>query len=204
MRGGLYIFTLFAVILSNSEQLPFLRCCIGSSGFGRLAYFGGTDSCNVMSSFMISTLWRVYERGYWLRREGLHSWRVDCAESEVLRYRYWVQGYSTVQAISSMHFVYAVFLLVKEQKQSLPSRSSYISVKCEELPIHCIAPSFLLEVLVPSVWGYHIWSYFILHFLMVMLSIASSFAVYDSSSLSLMVLYYVLLDIKAKTIMIMT
>lgn len=183
MRGGLYIFTLFAVILSNYEQLPFLRCWIGSSGLGRLAYFGGTDSCNVMSSFMISTLWRVYERGYWLRREGLYSWRADYVGSEVLRYRYWVQECSTIQAISSVHFVYAVFSLVAEQKQPYPSRSSYISVKYEELPIHCIAPSFLPEVLVLWEWGYHIVSYFMLHFLMVMLGIASSFAVYDSSSL---------------------
>lgn len=122
MRGGLYIFTLFAVILSNYEQLPFLRCWIGSSGLGRLAYFGGTDSCKVMSSFMISTLWRVYERAYWLRREGLHFWREDYVGSEVLRYRYWVQECSTVQAISSMHFVYAVFSLVVGQKQSYPSR----------------------------------------------------------------------------------
>ena len=156
MRGGLYIFTLFAVILSNYEQLPFLRCWIGSSGLGRLGYFGRTDSCNVMSSFMISGLWRAYERGYWLRRGGLRSWRADCAGSEGLRYRYWVQEYSTVQVISSGHSFYAEFWLGGERKQWAPYQWSYISVRSEELLIHCIAPSSLLVVLVPWEWGFRI------------------------------------------------
>jgi hypothetical protein len=74
---------------------------------------------------------------------------VDYAKSEGLSYRYWVQEYSTVQVISSKHFVYAEFWLVEEQKKYDLYQSHYISVSFEELLVNYIVPLFLLEVSVP-------------------------------------------------------